>query len=57
MKILMKNKQNRKQNKISTFLGEVIRSAYLVNAVLKVQGGKGGGKELPLIGVPSSLSV
>ena len=40
-----------------TFLGILIRSAYLVRAVRKVQGGNGGGKELPLRGVPSSLSV
>lgn len=43
--------------KRSTFLGELKRSAYRARAVLKVQGGNVGGKELPLSGVPSSLSV
>lgn len=41
----------------NTFLGEFKRSAYRANAVLRVQDGKGGGKELPPSGVPSSLSV
>ena len=38
-----------------TFLGELKRHAYRVSAVLKLQGGNGGGREV-LIGVPSSLS-
>lgn len=47
----MKNKQK------PTFLGELNRSAYRASAVRRVQGGKGDGNELPLIGMPSSLSV
>lgn len=43
--------------KTSTFFGELKRSAYRVRAVLNVQGGNEGGNELPLSGVPSSLSV
>lgn len=38
-------------------MGELKRSAYRVSADLKVQGGNGGGSELPPSGVPSSLSV
>lgn len=44
------------ENKL-TFFGELKRSAYLVNAVLKEHGGKVGGKVLLPTGVPSSLSV
>ena len=41
-----------------TFLGKLRRSAYLASAVLTVQGdGKGGGKEPPKSGVPSSWSA
>lgn len=53
----MKHVRETRKKRI-TFLGEHRRSAYRASAVLKVQGdGKGGGKEeLPLRGVPSSLS-
>ena len=45
-------------NENFTFLGEFKKSAYRVSAVLKVHGdGKGGVKEPPLSGVPSSLSA
>lgn len=38
-----------------TFLGELRRSAYRASAVLKVHGdGKGGAREPPLRGEPSS---
>jgi len=48
--------ENKKHN--FTFLGEFNRSAYLVSAVLTVQGdGKGGGKEPLQSGVPSSWSA
>lgn len=41
-----------------TFLGKLRRSAYLASAVPTVQGdGKGGGKEPPKSGVPSSWSA
>lgn len=62
-KIIRKRKKNNNKKSYGrrapnqTFLGELKRSAYWVNAVLNVQGAKGGGNELPLNGVPSSLSV
>jgi len=43
--------------KSKTFFGELKRSAYRVKAALNVHGGKGGGREPPPMGVPSSLSA
>lgn len=45
------------KKEITTFFGELKRSAYFASALLKVHGGKGGGREPPVSGVPSSLSV